>query len=46
MRTSPVQPLLAGTPYTARAAAAETATPIISGQEQISTNVSIVFLIG
>ena len=44
--TSPPQPLLAGQPYTAAVSAAKTATPIISGQEQVSTNVSIVFLIG
>lgn len=44
--TSPPQPLLVAQPYTATDGTAKTATPIISGQEQVSTNVSIVYLIG
>ena len=40
----PPRPLLAAQPYAATGAA-NTATPIISGQEQVSTNVSIVYLI-
>jgi uncharacterized protein YggE len=43
--TSPPQPLLAAQPY-GTDAATKTATPIISGQEQVSTNVSIVYLLG
>ena len=39
--TSPPTPLLAAQPY-----AAKTATPIISGQEQVSTNVNIVYFLG
>ena len=42
--TSPPRPLLAAQPY-APTGAANTTTPIISGQEQVSTNVSIVYLI-
>jgi uncharacterized protein YggE len=33
-------------PFTAMPAAARTATPIISGQEQVSTNVRVVYLLG
>jgi uncharacterized protein len=44
--TSPPQPLLTVQPYTATDGAAKIATPIISGQEQVSTNVRIVYLIG
>jgi uncharacterized protein len=44
--TSPPQPLLAAQPYAATDGAAKTATPIISGQEQVSTNVSIVYFLG
>ena len=43
--TSPPPSLLAAQPYTT-AGAAKAATPIISGQEQVSTNVSVVYLIG
>ncbi|HYA84967.1 MAG TPA: SIMPL domain-containing protein, partial [Candidatus Bathyarchaeia archaeon] len=43
--TSPPQPLLAAQPY-ATDGAAKTATPIISGQEQVSTNVNIVYFLG
>ena len=43
--SSPPPPLLAAQPYTT-AGAAKAATPIISGQEQVSTNVSVVYLIG
>jgi uncharacterized protein YggE len=39
------QPLLAAQPYSA-GGFAKTATSIISGQEQVSTNVRIVYLIG
>jgi len=42
----PPQPLLASQPFTATPAAARTATPIISGQEQVSTNVRVVYLLG
>ena len=41
--TSPPPPLLAAQPYTT-AGAAKAATPIISGQEQVSINVSVVYL--
>jgi uncharacterized protein YggE len=44
--TSPPQPLLAAQPYTATDRTAITTTPIISGQEEVSTNVSIVYLTG
>lgn len=44
--TSPPQPLLAAQPYAATDGAAKTATPILSGQEQVSTNVSIVYFLG
>jgi uncharacterized protein len=44
--TSPPQPLLAAQPYAATDGAAKIATPIISGQEQVSINVSIVYLLG
>jgi uncharacterized protein len=43
--TLPPPPLLAAQPY-ATDGAAKTATPIISGQEQVSTNVSIVYFLG
>jgi uncharacterized protein YggE len=43
--TQPPQPLLAAQPYSA-GGFAKTATPIISGQEQVSTNVRIIYLIG
>jgi uncharacterized protein len=43
---SPTQPLITAMPYTSTAGAAKTTTPIISGQEQVSTNVSIIYLIG
>ena len=42
--TSPPQPMLATQPY-ATDGAAKTSTPIISGQEQVSTNVSIVYFL-
>ena len=41
----PPQPLLASQPFTATPAAARTATPIISGQEEVSTNVRVVYLL-
>jgi uncharacterized protein len=43
--TSPLQPVLAAQPYAATDGAAKTSTPIISGQEQVSTNVSIVYFL-
>src|SRR5215469_1816459 len=42
----PPQPLLASQPFTATPAAARTATPIISGQEEVSTIVRVVYLLG
>ena len=42
--TSPPQPRLAAQPFNATARAAQSATPIISGLEQVSINVSIVYL--
>ena len=44
--SSPPQPLLATQPFTATPAAARIATPIISGQEEVSTNVRVVYLLG
>jgi uncharacterized protein YggE len=44
--TSPPQPLLAAKPFTATDRTVKTSIPIISGQEEVSTNVSIVYLIG
>jgi uncharacterized protein YggE len=44
--TSPPQPLLAAQPFTATAGAAKTATPIIPGQEQVFTNVRVIYLLG
>jgi uncharacterized protein len=43
--TSPPQPIFAAQSYAATDGAAKTATPIISGQEQVSTNVSIVYFL-
>ncbi len=43
--TSPPQPVLAAQPYAATDGAAKSYTPIISGQEQVSTNVSIVYFL-
>src|SRR5215469_7489470 len=44
--TSPPTPLLAAQPYAATDGAAKTSTTIISGQEQVSTNVNIVYFLG
>lgn len=44
--SSPPQPLLAAQPFTVTPAAAKTATPIISGQEQVFMNVRVVYLLG
>ena len=44
--TSPPTPLLAAQPYAATDGAAKTATTIISGQEQVSTNINIVYFLG
>jgi hypothetical protein len=38
--------LLAAQPFTATDRTAKIATPIISGQEEVSTNVSIIYLVG
>jgi uncharacterized protein len=42
----PPQPPLVSQPFTATPAAARTATPIISGQAEVSTNVRVVYLLG
>jgi uncharacterized protein len=42
----PPQPMLAAQPFDATLAAAKTATPIVSGQQQVSTNVRVVYLLG